>query len=930
VITSRLRNLLGLALGLAGWSLAAAQTPTPGTFSEPADGGNLDLTQSTFDGSVAYLVPRWHESEAIGTGAASRRWRNVLFALHGVRGQIVTFHLPARPVESGAMIHNMDSATINLVEPVWSYQHENRSWNAFTMVDCMVPDAADTVGAAFPTDSIVDNSGHVVLKASALRREDYGWVFRNTTPFTEDVVYVSINEHYGVHDYYGWLESSVFPHAWVSPTSSEASPGTFLIGYQSGAPGGTPAFDRPIPDMPLYSFKIQDPSARPTKLVLLVTGQHPYEGQTKAALQGAVEWILDPEDPAAAAYRAEYVTLVYPFVNPTGELAGLWRGTAYDPRRDTNRNWHTEQTDPLADRGIDTVIIHKQAMLRDVTALGLGQPYAVVDLHQNFGDQLPALHYVLHNTNALATAWVQRLQERVEIADIVSNPATNQTLRSFWQSAGAALSLCIERSTYSTLAKEHTFGREMMRTFAPDAIARPPAPLPVVELVPATLPAAVRTAEVVLRDGFGGAGALDQRAPDGDPVAEARWRVELGEMMVTGGAAVAANTSTRALIDTGTIDGAVEADLQLPTDQALAGLVFRAVDRDNFYFFRVQTTGWTFGRVVSNTATVLASGRRALPMGLTHRLRAELNGNDVVLMVQDTVVHTASITTEPGATHVGLASGSPYSFISDNFTFGLSGAAGRGTEGGPSGAAATSPPGVIAGPLHLVDSFDGRGGLQGRAVNESIIGAPLWQVALGAFTVEEGRVTAGSTVSRAFLDAGVTDARVTAEVSLEADGSYSGLTFRGMDRDNFHYFRLQANGWQFGQILANTAYPIASGTRAFPLGRAVTLQAECAGGLVTLRINGRVVHVGPIEAPQASATRFGFSSGSPLPFSVQSFSIDAGATISTGGEGDGVAVLPASTPERPRVQRAHGPAGRSPASVRRPPSLSAMRAMVAD
>src|SRR5690606_24772261 len=134
----------------------------------------------------------------------------------------------------------------------------------------------------------------------------------------------------------------------------------------------------------------------------------------------------------AAAYRAEYVTLVYPFVNPTGEYAGLWRGTARDPRRDPNRNWHTARTEPSADPGIDTVILHKQAMVRDVAAIGLGLPYILLDLHQNYGDRLPALDYALHANNALAVAYLKRLQAVVEMPGVISNPPDTQTLRGYW------------------------------------------------------------------------------------------------------------------------------------------------------------------------------------------------------------------------------------------------------------------------------------------------------------------------------------------------------------------------------------------------------------------------------------------------------------------------------------------------------------------
>jgi hypothetical protein len=686
---SRFWKLISVSLGLVGFSLFGAEETFHGSFAEPRDGGNLDVTLSTFDGTVAYLVPRWHESEALGHGPGARRWRNMLFAIRGVQGKIVTFHLPAVPTQTGAMVHNMDSATINLVEPVWSYQAEQRTWNAFTVVDCLKPDDADDLGAVFPADSVVDNSGKIVVKASSARREDYGWVFQNTTPFTEDVVYVSINEHYPVQEFYAWLENEVLSHTWVQPTASQTAPGSFMIGYQSGATVTTGAFSRTIEDTPLYAFKIQDPAARPTKVVMLVSGQHPYEGQVKAVLRGALEWILDPNDPAAAAYRAEYITLVYPFVNPTGELAGLWRGTALDPRRDVNRNWQTVHIDPLADRGIDTVIIHKQAMLRDVAALALGQPYAVVDLHQNFGDQLPSLHYVLHNTNPLATAWVQRLQKRVDVADLVSNPMTIQTLRSFWQFAGAGMTLCVERSTYSTLAAERAFGGEMMKAFLAEGVA--PSVTAVSDIAP-LIGMATRRPEVehVIHDRFDVSGALHDRAPDDQTISGARWTVQSGAVTVGEGMALSSGGANLAWLEAGSIDAAVQTEVRLDTIDGVAGVVFRAIDRDNYYLFRIDADGWALERLASGQRTPMASGRASYSVGVSHTLRVEAAGNSVVLQANGAAVHTGVIVAEPGATRFGLWLESAYSVSAYDFEVRAGDSGSTGGEGG--GAARDAQP----------------------------------------------------------------------------------------------------------------------------------------------------------------------------------------------------------------------------------------------
>ena len=297
---SKLSALLACAL-LSAASLRS-QENFIGSFAEPVDGGNLDIGNSSFDGvSVAVLTPRWHESEALGTGLGAARWRNMLFAIRGVQGKIVTFNLSMAPAATGIMILDMDSASFNRVQPVWSYDSSNRTWTPFDTVKRLKPKRHAHVGCqVFPANSVADTTGTVQVTTSSARKGDYGWEFSNATPFAQDVVYISINEQYPVNEFYSWMESNILTNPWVHPTKSEVTPNSFLIGYQSGAsPSGTdPAFSRTVPDMPLYGFTISDPLQNPKKVVVLVSGQHPYEGQTKASLEGALLWILDPNRPA--------------------------------------------------------------------------------------------------------------------------------------------------------------------------------------------------------------------------------------------------------------------------------------------------------------------------------------------------------------------------------------------------------------------------------------------------------------------------------------------------------------------------------------------------------------------------------------------------------------------------------------------------------
>lgn len=429
-----------LLCGLVAGGGVFAEEAFIGPFAEPADGGNLDTELSHVAGNVVTIVPRAHPSEALG---GATRWRNVFFAIRGMRGKSPTFSLPLMSPGSHRLILSGNSVSFENIQLVWSYEPNPSQWNKF--------DAYARTG-----------------------RDSTTWTVEatNRTTFERDVVYISINDHSSVTEFYDWLETDVFTHPFVTATPSEARPHTFIIGFQSGAPASG-ACSRSIPDMPLYGFVVRDAAAHPTKLVMLVSGQHPYEGQNKIALKAAVEWILHSKSPEANAYRAEYVTLVYPFVNPTGELAGLWRGTAYQPSRDTNRNWNTRETNPARDRGIDTVIVHKNAMSQDIAALGLGEPLAVFDYHQNFGDTATEPNYVLHGKaesplpgTVPFAAYFSRLSSSASIANRPSEAASNGTLREYLKSRGVGLPLTFERSVYNTLASEREFGVATVKALA--------------------------------------------------------------------------------------------------------------------------------------------------------------------------------------------------------------------------------------------------------------------------------------------------------------------------------------------------------------------------------------------------------------------------------------------------------------------------------
>lgn len=440
----RFLSAVVLTLLVGSGVAASAEERFVGNFAEPVDGGNIDTALSSFDGRKVLIVPRAHANEAI---SGATRWRNVLFAVRGMKGRAPVFELPLLSPGTGRSVLLPNTVAVQNIKLMWSYEPNSAQWQSFE---------TNTHTGSTPSDWRVQA--------------------RNGQAFDRDVVYVSINERLAVGEFYAWLEDNVFSHPLVKPTPSAISPGSFIIGYQSGAVASE-ACSRAIPDMPLYGFVIRDPTAKPRKLLMLFSGQHPYEGQNKVALQAAVDWVLNSTSAEASTFRATYVTIVYPFVNPTGELAGLWRGTAAAPYRDTNRNWDTPETLPSRDRGIDTVIVHKNALARDIAALGLGEPFAVFDYHQNFGDHASELDYVLHSSASSTgeavvaqrsaesnfAPYFTRLAADAPLAERESDLDSQETLRGYMIARGVQLPITFERSVYHTLASERTFGAATMK-----------------------------------------------------------------------------------------------------------------------------------------------------------------------------------------------------------------------------------------------------------------------------------------------------------------------------------------------------------------------------------------------------------------------------------------------------------------------------------
>ena len=875
--------LLAVVIGLANFGALLAQENFVGSFAEPKDGGNIDTALSTFDGSTVTIVPRSHPNEAVG---GATRWRNVLFAIRGVQGKTPAFLLPLTSPGSGRMILSGDLVSFQSIKLVWSYQPNAVKWNSFDR-------------------HLRTGTGASTWKVEA----------RNDAVFEEDVVYISINEHFPVADFYEWLEADVFTDPLVTPTASEVTAGTFVIGYQSGAPAST-AFSRPIPDMPLFGFIIKDPTATQTKLVMLVSGQHPYEGQNKVALHAAVDWILHSSSAEAKAYRANYTTIVYPFVNPTGELAGLWRGTAFAPTKDTNRNWHTTETIPSRNRGIDTVIVHKNAMKKDVAALGLGEPYAVFDYHQNFGDRVGKPDYVLRSSASnLSTApvarrsvasdyapYFSRISALTSVADIPSDPTGGETLRGYMVTRGTTLPLTFERSVYNTIASEWAFGMATVQALVdPSSViaetepATEPVestdPVPVEEPVESSpvqpsepAPSEGSTEEpapsqpgaepslddaVVLADDFSGIGTLNLRVPDTTGPVNARWAVEAGSLAVNGAGSVATNATARAFIESTHADVEIESVIHLGSDGT--GIIFRSSDRLNYLRFTLTRSAWLFQKTIAGGTTTVASGKASYPLGGDYAVKISTSGPSIVLSVNGVVVKTVTETFNQAATRHGLlcsntGARSWRSFFVRTHSPSLPLA----QEEVPAAPADEAASEGGSGSMLLVDGFSGRGNLSMRTPDTVSPSGATWSVEAGSLSLADAGVVTTNNTARAVIESTASDVELESIVNLGADGT--GLIFRSTDRSNYLRFTLTSTAWLFQRTVGGVTTTVASGRAIHPLKMDYSLRVAMSGPSIDLSINGAVVRT-VTENFNLAATRHGMLTSNSGTRAWDSFSV---------------------------------------------------------
>jgi Zinc carboxypeptidase/Cytosolic carboxypeptidase N-terminal domain len=211
--------------------------------------------------------------------------------------------------------------------------------------------------------------------------------FWNSTPFTQDEVYVA----YGIPYSYGKSVShtqAVLASPWAEPTVSANSSG--VIGQ---TPQRTDDIGRVIPPLDMFAYRITNPATdSPTegkRKVGLTTGLHAGEPLGTHTFEGLIDWLIS-DDPRAARLRDVAEFFVYPTLNASGRYAGMNRTTVGNPNRDPNGLWDASRwsNSSFGCGGNNCQDIREtgEAMLADVYSTPGGGLDAFIDFHSTVPD----------------------------------------------------------------------------------------------------------------------------------------------------------------------------------------------------------------------------------------------------------------------------------------------------------------------------------------------------------------------------------------------------------------------------------------------------------------------------------------------------------------------------------------------------------------
>ncbi|MEM7626983.1 MAG: M14-type cytosolic carboxypeptidase [Planctomycetota bacterium] len=268
------------------------------------------------------------------------RWRWVHFRADGVNGQQPFFRID----------DNFAGGASRLTDHSMVYSYDQENWHFF-----------DSNGLT------VNNGGQ--------------FFFNNSTPFTQDSVYVAYSLPYT----YGMAvdhTTEVIASPWAEPTSSRVSgQRAGAMGIIGQSPGGVDDLGRTINPHNIYAYRITNPATdSPTQAkrkVVIATGQHPAENLGMHTFAGLVDWLVS-DDPRATALRDVAEFYAYPTLNPDGVFAGMNRTTVENPTQDPNSRWS-----PSKWIGHEDIQINGEAMIADTQATPGGVD-AFIDFHSTW------------------------------------------------------------------------------------------------------------------------------------------------------------------------------------------------------------------------------------------------------------------------------------------------------------------------------------------------------------------------------------------------------------------------------------------------------------------------------------------------------------------------------------------------------------------
>ncbi len=320
----------------------AAAAPAQISLFQDFDGGSLDIANTTIDEVTSPLAPVLDLAPRHTWNEDPTKWWAMHFRADGFLDTTPQFTLP---------IH----------------------WGAYPKSDQRMVYSYDLVNWQY-----FDNGLNGGTKYS----------FSNSTPFTQDQVYVSSVIPYPVSKTEAYV-NSIKSSPYVHPTAS--SDPNLVVGMTPGTVGGWYAYPtdpndqvtwnhytddlgRTVEPQKLYGFKITDESATGPKAKIVITvGSHPSETLSHYAVEGLVNKLLS-SDPQMAELREMAEFYIYPQLNPEGRYHGYYRTSPVRPSStnpdenggDHNRTWDdAPHTNP-------EVEILKAAMRNDTGAVGGG------------------------------------------------------------------------------------------------------------------------------------------------------------------------------------------------------------------------------------------------------------------------------------------------------------------------------------------------------------------------------------------------------------------------------------------------------------------------------------------------------------------------------------------------------------------------------